>query len=128
MPHNTEETRHAYKSKHNLKRENQVILLMITDSEKWHYLATKKLSALFKGITSKHRGDFYCLNCFHSYSTKEKLKNHTNVCENHDYCYVEMPEEDKELSKYNQGEKSMTVPFIIYAELQSSLEKNEHLS
>ena len=54
----------------NLKRENQVILLMITDGEKWHYVAVKKLSALFKGITSKQKEDFYCLNCFHSYSTK----------------------------------------------------------
>ena len=41
MPHGTEETRHAYKSKHNLKRGNQVILLGITDGEKWHYLAVK---------------------------------------------------------------------------------------
>ena len=41
VPHNTEEIRHAYKSKHNLKRENQVILVMITDGEKWHYLALK---------------------------------------------------------------------------------------
>ena len=39
VPHNTEETRLAYKSKYNLKRENQVILLLITDGEKWHYLA-----------------------------------------------------------------------------------------
>ena len=31
---------HAYKSKYNL--ENQVILLMITDGKKWHYLAVKK--------------------------------------------------------------------------------------
>ena len=31
-------------------RKNQVILLMITDNEKWHYLAVKKLSALFRGI------------------------------------------------------------------------------
>ena len=58
VPHGTEEIRHAYKSKHNLRRENQVFLLMITDGEKWHYLAVKKLSTLFKGITSKHTGDF----------------------------------------------------------------------
>ena len=32
---------HIYKSKHNLKRKNQVIPLMITDGEKWHYLAVK---------------------------------------------------------------------------------------
>ena len=34
----------------------------------------KKLSALLRGITSNNNGDFYCLNCFPSYSTKEKLK------------------------------------------------------
>ena len=67
---------------------------MITDGQKWHYLAVKRLSALFKGITSKHKGDFYCLNCFHSYSIKNKLKKHKYICENHDYCYVEMPQED----------------------------------
>ena len=39
MPNNTEKIRHAYKPKYNLNRENQVILLMITDGEKWHYLA-----------------------------------------------------------------------------------------
>ena len=74
VPHNTKEIRHGYKSKYNLNCENQVILLMITDGEKWHYLAVKSLSALFRGITSKHDGDFYCLNCFQSYITKEKLK------------------------------------------------------
>ena len=45
---------------------------MITDGEKWHYLVVKTLSALFRGITSKHIGDFYCLNCFHSCSKKKK--------------------------------------------------------
>ena len=49
-PHNTKEIRHAYKSKYNLKRENQVILLMIADGEKWHYLAVKNLSALLRVI------------------------------------------------------------------------------
>ena len=54
VPHNTEKIRHAYKSKYNLNCKNQLILLMITDSEKWHYFAVKSLSALFRGITSKH--------------------------------------------------------------------------
>ena len=39
--YNTEEIRNAYKSKHNLKFKNQVVLLMITNGEKWHYLAVK---------------------------------------------------------------------------------------
>ena len=71
---------HAYKSKHNLNCENQIIFLLITDVEKWYYLAVKKLSALLKGITSNDYGDFYCLNCFHSCTTKNKIKKHENAC------------------------------------------------
>ena len=80
MPYNTEKIRHAYKSKYNLNHENQVILLMITGGKKWYYLAVKSLSALLKEITSNHKGDFYCLNCLHSYTTENKLKKHYNVC------------------------------------------------
>ena len=96
---------------------------MITDSEKWHYLAVKILSVLFRGTTSKHEGNFYCLNCFCSYRTENKLKKHKKVCENYDYCYVEMPKEDNKILKYNHGKKSMKVLFIIYADLESLLEK-----
>ena len=45
---------------------------MITDGKIWHYFTVKKLSALLTEITSKHVGDFYCLNYFHPYSTKKK--------------------------------------------------------
>ena len=92
VPYNTKQIVRAYQpKKHNNKRENQVILLMITDGKKWHYIAVKSLSALLRRITSKHVGDFYCLNCFHSYSTKNKLKKHEKVSNDHDYCYIEMP-------------------------------------
>ena len=37
------------------------------------------------------------------------------MCENHDYCHVEMPTKDNNTIKYNQGEKSMKLPFTIYA-------------
>ena len=70
VPYNTQKIRHAYKSKYNKEHENQVILLMITDGKKWHYLAVKKLSGLLRGITSNHKKDFYFLNCFHSCTTK----------------------------------------------------------
>ena len=103
-----------------LNRENQVILLAITDGKKWHYLAVKSLSALDRGITSKHGGDFYCLNCFYSYSTENKLK---IVCGNHDYFYVEIPKEDSKILKCNHGEKFTKVPFTIYVDLESLLEK-----
>ena len=47
---------------------------MVTNDKKWHYLAVKKSSVLLRGITSNHVRDFNFLNCFHSYSTEDKLK------------------------------------------------------
>ena len=123
VPHKTTKISLAYTSKHNLFREKQVILLMITDGEKWHYIAVKRLSGLLRGVTCNNNGDFYCLNCFHAYRTKNKLETHKKICENHDYCHVEMPNEDNKIIKYNQGEKSIKSPFIIYADLECLLEK-----
>ena len=123
VPYNTKKLNIAYKSKNNLTHKRQIILLMISDGQKWHYLVVKNLSGLLRGITSNHKEDFYCLNCFHSYRTENKLESHKKICENHDYCHVEMPTKDNNIIKYNNGEKSMKVPFIIYADLECLLEK-----
>ena len=122
VPQDEKTIRHACKSKYNLTRQNQVILLMISDGEKWHYLTVSSLSALFRGITSKHKGDSYCLNCFHSYRTKEALEKHMKVCKDKDYCYIDMPEKGASL-KYHPVVKSMRDQFVIYADIESLLKK-----
>ena len=89
VPHNTRKIQVTDKSKQNLTCDKQVILLMITDGEKWHYLTVKNLPGLLRGITSSHKEDFYCLNCFRSHRARNKLEVHKKICENHDYCIVE---------------------------------------
>ena len=76
IPHNTKKIQLAYISKYNLTHNKQIILLMITDGEKWRYLVVNNLSRLLRGITSNHNADFYCLNCFHSFRIKNKLEAH----------------------------------------------------
>ena len=76
VPYNTIKIEIAYKSKYNLIRDTQIILLMISNGENWHYLTVRSLSGLLRGISSKHDGDYYCLNCFHSYRTENKLNVH----------------------------------------------------
>ena len=48
---------------------------MISNEEKegWHYFTVKKLSTLLRGITSKYDGHFCCLNCLHSFRTKNQI-------------------------------------------------------
>ena len=91
VPHNNKKIHFACKSKHNLTREEQVILLMISNGKNWLYITVKSLPGLLKGITSSHNEDFYSLNCFFAYTTKNKLEEHKKICENNKYCHVEMP-------------------------------------
>ena len=79
---------------------------MIPNGEGWHYLAVEKLSALLRGIISKHHSDFYCLNCLYSFAAENKCKSHEKVCKNKEFCNTVMPSKD-----------ANKTPFIIYADL-----------
>ena len=117
---------------------------MITDDkqsdkiDKWHYIAlksdsvdngfnrpTRSLSRLFRGITSNNNRDFYCLGCLHSFPTDHALKKHKRLCNNHNYCHIEMPTRDNNTLKYNHGEKSLKVPWVIYADFECLLIKQQ---
>ena len=63
---------------------------------------SKNLSALLRGITSKHHGDFYYLNFLHSFATENKCESHKKVCENNDICNIIKPSEDTKISEFNQ--------------------------
>ena len=95
---------------------------MIPNREKWHYLPVKKLSALLRRITSKHFGDFYCMNCLHSFRTKNKLESHKRVCANKYFCSVIMPSEDTKILEFNQYKKPDMALFIIYTVIYTDLE------
>ena len=72
---------------------------MISNVENWHYLAVKSLSRLLRGINKNHVGDYYCLNCFHSYRTENKLNEHKKIYENNECCNIEMPSPNNNLIK-----------------------------
>ena len=71
--------------------------------QRWNYLTTKKakkLSESLRGITTKNHDDFYCRNCFYSFTTKNKLQLHKRVCENRDFCNVIMSSEDAKILEF----------------------------
>ena len=83
----------------------------------------KNLSILLRGITSKHHDDFYCLNCLHSFRTENKLKSHEKVCKNKDFYGIVMPSEKDNILEFNQYMKSDKMPYIIYDDIDSLIEK-----
>ena len=76
-------------------------------------------------IIANNNRDFYCLGCLYPFRTDNALKRHERLCDNNDYCYVEMPTEDNKILKYNRGETSLKAPFTIYADLECLLIKEQ---
>ena len=98
---------------------------MISNGKNQHYLAVTNLSALIEGISSNHKEGFYCLNCFNSYTSKNKLKEHEEICNNHDSYRIEMPNQVEKILKYNPGEKSIKTLLTIYLDLECLLKKEQ---
>ena len=93
---------------------------MIANKEKegWHYLAVNKLSTLLRGITSKHDGDFYCLNSLHSFRTENKLKSHEKVCKNKNFYGIVMSSEKANILEFINI-WSQIMPCISYVDIES---------
>ena len=114
----------AYFAKHNSKRGKQTILLMIPKGVGWHYITLKKLPALLRRITSKHIGDYYCLNSLYLFRTKYKLESHIKVLEKiKGFCNVVIRFEHNKVLESIQYCKSDETAFIIYADLESLVGK-----
>ena len=65
---------------------------------------------------SKNDGDFHCLNCIHSFRTKNKFVNKF-------FLGVAMPSEEIKILEFNQYQKSYKTRSIIYADFESLIKK-----
>ena len=98
---------------------------MVTNGKKHHYLAVTNLSALLEKISSNHDGDVYCLNCFSLYTTKNKLKEYEEICNNNDSCRIDMPNWAKKTIKFNPAEKSLKEPYAVYIDFECILKEEQ---
>ena len=83
----------------------------------------KKLSALLKEITSRNGGEFYRLNCLHSFRTENKLRSHEKARKYKYFCEIVTPSQNDNVLQLNQYMKSDTMPYIIYANLEFFIKK-----
>ena len=102
--------------------------IKIDNGEKYHYLAVTSLSSLLQRISSNYKEDFYCLNCFNSYTTKNKLKEHEEICNNHDSCQIEMPDWVNKTIKYIKSTIFIFSWFRMYIKKLQSSQNNPEKS
>ena len=84
---------------------------------------SKKYIRIIKRNNIKSRWRFLLFKLLIFIHNRKKLKKHEKICKDHDFCHVKMPNKNNKFLKYNPGEKSLKVPFIIYADLECLLEK-----
>ena len=66
---------------------------------------------------------FYCLRCLNSFYTAESLEKHEMYCSNHDAVKVELPNKENNTLSFKSYNKSMKVPFVIYADFEAFTQK-----
>ena len=81
---------------------------------------------LLHGNTFKRKDEHYCQNFFHAFRRDCKLKSHENVYKNHNFCNIKIPEGNDKILKFTQNHKFMKIPFFIYADSESLLEREKH--
>ena len=116
------------------EREKQVIdLLLISKGETTHYCWVKNKSCLLSSQTSKHKSSrFFCDRCINHFPNKPALEKHLEYCSNNEAVRIEFPrhkdKDGEELDcpvflKFKNFNKSMRVPFVIYADFECFTEK-----
>src|SRR3989454_9506520 len=110
--------------------ENKHIDLLITSREdENHYIWIKDFNKLLYRQAKHHGRKEFCKNCFQCFSSKEVLEKHNPNCiVLNGTQKIELPKEGSTL-EFKSLNKTITVPFVIYTDLEAllkSLEKSEN--
>lgn len=94
---------------------------------KSHYCWIKNLSRLISSQVSKHNGQhFFCDRCLNFFQSLVKLVAHRENCRKQNEYEIEMPTEANDIIEFQNYEKKLDSPFIIYADVEALLKKPDH--
>ena len=98
-------------------------LLLISEDNKNHYCLIRDFSRL-ANYRTKHDGkEFFCYNCIHACSSKERLEKHLEYCLEHRAQRLTFPTDP--YIKFKSVDKTMMAPFVIYCDCESCTVKQE---
>ena len=106
------------------KKENHVILFKLKQGENEHFTLVNNVNRLWFGQDSKNKNQRQvCDGCLNSFNCKETLKVHQEFCTDDGVKAVLPP--PKSTVKFRKVQCGTIVPFAIYADFESILEKTE---
>lgn len=96
------------------------LLLYKNELSNAHYCLITDFHLLLTTMTkcdSPHRY-YFCSYCLHGFVREELLVNHIPYCKSHGLQKVLMPPENKNIMKFHEHDKSLMMPYVIYADFE----------
>jgi len=100
-------------------------LMLIESGMTQHYCYVKRVSALLFNQTNHQHLRHYCMMCLTGFSREDLLVSHKKYCNgvNGTPTRIEMPEEGKNTLSFQNHQKKMKVPYVIYADFEALVRK-----
>ena len=106
--------------------KDQMNLLLITKDEKKHYVFIKDFNSFMYNQSKHKERKHFCMYCLQCFSSETILSNHVNNClKINGSQAINMPKEGENVLKFNNFHKQLPVPFIIYADFETTTKKVE---
>ena len=106
------------------KSVERINLMLIESRDIQHYCWVKRESALLfdKAINNK---TFYCMRCLTRFTRAHMLVEHEKYCNgvNGRPTKIDMPEEGENILAFQNHQKQMKAPYVIYADFESLVKK-----
>ena len=106
------------------KSVKRINLILIVSGERQHYCWVKRESALLfdKAINNK---TFYCMRCLTRFTRAHTLVEHEKYCNgvNGRPTKIDMPEEGENILAFQNHQKQMKAPYVIYADFEALVKK-----
>ena len=105
----------------NQNTDHNVDLLLLADGENQHYVWIKDLGRIINKHNKHEHKLFPCRRCIHPFSRQDLLDAHIKDCKgiSKKPQRIVMPEEGKNILKFQNHHKQMRVPYIIYADFEA---------
>ena len=102
-------------------------LLLISEDENNHYCWIKNISRLLASKVSKHKSKMhFCHRCLNAFQSETSLEKHIEYCVKNEEVKIVMPMDKEGFTKYikfNNLNRKMRVPFVVYADFECITEK-----
>ena len=98
-------------------------LLVTSNTETNHYVWIKNFNKLCAGVTKNKAKKYFCKHCIQHFPSEDRLEKHMMDCIVLTKCQaIQMPNEG-EVIKFKSFRETVKIPFVIYADLESLLQK-----